>query len=1597
MEKSNLMLGYQKILIIILIFINILNFNCSFVAEKLKIDYFKEEKKLIYVNAFNNLKGDLYFEFWGEDTNIRYFKGLNITNEKDLYINGSTLFSINSNYISIHHDSAIIYDSNNTENIFSMNYKYFEYINIEGNDKYIGYKNTDDIIFKNTGADPSFRNSIIKLKSNNYYLLSLCLINGNLIKTHKISFIIFNFTSDKIDGFKQVSQIQKTISRINSTDCFQTESEYIQCSFTNVLPSNLFHIGIYDLNMNEKNTISFNYIKDNTFTKIFHIKEEIGAYIYYDDRDCYNGNPIPKIHIKKLDDSKSSLSNVFGFEYIPLHGNGNYAFNTELYFSDAIKVNDSKIVVVMMIKDQSNLLFCILDLYYDKYYVRVKYYLVQLTQINVKISINLHLFKFKNYFGCVFYNSNEQYSGYFLLNYPNITSINKVNYNEIEIKIFEGSQSYSFGISENLEFVNNIYGGEEKIKIINFDKSSSGIILSSYNLNNEISIDDEISISDKIIFQPSITGAVPGEYILEFCSITIYSDKDSIADLIEYYPDDEYNEDLTQIITDEAFKIIYKVECFEKCETCRQLGNEDNYYCVKCKNTFPYNINNGEKCLDECPNFIYIDENEKIYCIENCDNEHFKYLKNDNEKYCLSSCIFNNEELFLDSENKICYESCSESTFNKIYTYQKECVEYCPTNYTKDSNNICVLIEEQTEENEVPESDDSSINNIPSIVIEDENSESDSTINNINNIPSTIIKDENSEIMSTINNLNNNPSSILENLDSESENIINYPETTIIYDKETIIIPSTIIDDEESETDNIETDAKTSSINDVNIIPSTIIHKEIHEDDTTINPSTENESSESNNNDAVENESSESNNNDIQENESSESNNNDVEKNESSESNNNDVQTIIDSSENIENEISGTEITFDSIINTYINESSIDVKKIINNFITKKTEFEMEKDNKNNLTYYCYSSKSNLDTMMNLNSNLTYLNLRDCERKLIQENNLDENSDLLILGIESPNILENSSVNNFNYEIYTREGERISNLSVCENIFVELSTPIINLNLINYEKALYLFDQGYDIFNLDSDFYFDVCTSAYINNSDLTLNVRREDIFPNNISFCQSGCKYDGVDLENKRFLCLCNSDLSKNIEINENDEIIEEVEGNFFTYIIDMINYKIIICHKLLMNKDNYFYNYGFYVGFCINFMIIILAFVYCCQGKKSIKLKYLHNEPKMEEIKKMERNFNNQTYKYKTDKNDINNINDKSGIEGIKEIQRIEMRRKNTKRKAKTHVVRKKKTNIIKPNSNPTRKKIPFKRKTSKNKTKKKNTMIIRNNFQFKIDIHKDNKYNNSNSNLFVDSNENIIKGRKKSSDNNLIQKSNINKSEKNSIQNNEINQIEYNELTYIQALRNDERNVFQMFISYFNIKLDIIQIIFFPKEFSHKSLTFSLYLFELLLDLTINSLLFSDDVISQKYYDNGELKLLTTNILSISSNIISNFILFLIEKLINYYDILNEITRDIKNTKDFYKIFIKISCIIEFKIKLFFIFVFLIGIFCTYYLFIFCAIYKKIQKNLFVNYIVGKVWSLSFTLGICLIITIIRKIALVNRYKRLYLISKYIDQKF
>ena len=115
--------------------------------------------------------------------------------------------------------------------------------------------------------------------------------------------------------------------------------------------------------------------------------------------------------------------------------------------------------------------------------------------------------------------------------------------------------------------------------------------------------------------------------------------------------------------------------------------------------------------------------------------------------------------------------------------------------------------------------------------------------------------------------------------------------------------------------------------------------------------------------------------------------------------------------------------------------------------------------------------------------------------------------------------------------------------------------------------------------------------------------------------------------------------------------------------------------------------------------------------------------------------------------------------------------------------------------------------------------------------------------------------------------MKKNNKNKIEKSAnnliIYNNNDNEIEkddYNDLPYNRALKLDNRNIFSIFISIFKKKIDIISIIFYPEEFSHYSLTLANFSFEFLFNYFMNALLYSDDVVSQKYHNNGQLEFIT-----------------------------------------------------------------------------------------------------------------------------------------
>ena len=74
-------------------------------------------------------------------------------------------------------------------------------------------------------------------------------------------------------------------------------------------------------------------------------------------------------------------------------------------------------------------------------------------------------------------------------------------------------------------------------------------------------------------------------------------------------------------------------------------------------------------------------------------------------------------------------------------------------------------------------------------------------------------------------------------------------------------------------------------------------------------------------------------------------------------------------------------------------------------------------------------------------------------------------------------------------------------------------------------------------------------------------------------------------------------------------------------------------------------------------------------------------------------------------------------------------------------------------------------------------------------------------------------------------------------------------------------------------------------------------------------MKALLYSDDVVSQKYHNNGNLDFVTSFSLSVVSNIITSIVIWIIKKFINYHKLLQLMVKDIQNEKSFLQLFKKV----------------------------------------------------------------------------------------
>ena len=249
-------------------------------------------------------------------------------------------------------------------------------------------------------------------------------------------------------------------------------------------------------------------------------------------------------------------------------------------------------------------------------------------------------------------------------------------------------------------------------------------------------------------------------------------------------------------------------------------------------------------------------------------------------------------------------------------------------------------------------------------------------------------------------------------------------------------------------------------------------------------------------------------------------------------------------------------------------------------------------------------------------SNFSYLELGNCENLLIQHYNLPNETLLYIVGIESPSKDKKSSVNEYSYGVYLENGTQL-NLSFCEGEKRILYHVIINNSLIKLDEANYFSLLGYNIYKKNDKFYTDICSPAYIYGNDITLEDRKIDFYPSDVSFCNQNCQFQIVNLITEKIKCTYDISYlynSENTDENENEE--GKYLYSYSEFLLSLFNYKIIFCQKLLLTTENYLKNIGFYISTILFFVLIILMILNMTLGMRSLNQIIFENEPNISKL---------------------------------------------------------------------------------------------------------------------------------------------------------------------------------------------------------------------------------------------------------------------------------------------------------------------------------------------------------------------------------------------
>ena len=634
----------------------------------------------------------------------------------------------------------------------------------------------------------------------------------------------------------------------------------------------------------------------------------------------------------------------------------------------------------------------------------------------------------------------------------------------------------------------------------------------------------------------------------------------------------------------------------------------------------------------------------------------------------------------------------------------------------------------------------------------------------------------------------------------------------------------------------------------------------------------------------------------------------------------------------------------------------------------------------------------------------THINFTQCEKILRNTHNISSSRILTFLQMEINNKNEKSLTNKVEYQVYD-DNKTLLDLSVCNNLTIQVFHAIKDTSLIDKDSLLSFKDSGVDIFNINDSFFNDICHPYSDSNNDIVLEDRIKDIYQN-YTLCDNGCNYNEINTDYMTVSCDCK--VKTNMSTNETSNItkLDEIKTDS--------NFALIKCYKLVFSFEGKLKNIGFWIFLILIIIYFPLLFLYIIKGVKPIK-EYL-----IQEMTK---------YGYINGKNNkINKITKKSA-ETQGENNNIIKNRRNKKRNAIHPPPKNKK--IISAIKNESK----SKKDNNKNKNKLDNSSNfkqiksidqnvikfkknIKNEKGLKIKIMKGNRIKHIEDTLVDGSNTHIIKNEQG------LQTQGTNKVEKSEKGNNifnfsliniNLNNIKektpkettsfiLNNYTFEDAIKNDMRSVCAVFYiillskeALFYAFLYKSPLVLFPLRFCH-------LIFIICFDLALNSFFYFEDNISEKYKYTKNIFLFTFSknitIILLSTCIVFVFMTLFIN-LSNSANNIREVFRTeeekLKKNKKYKvsekrkkEIFVEIEKILKkYKLKVIIIIVIeiIFLLFFWYYVTAFCHVYTSTQLSWLLDSFLSILSRLVIILLLCLGFAKLYRIAVESNTHCLY----------